>query len=350
MSLRLRSPFISRAAVLAFGLALLAAPVHAGSTSESLAIGGPGTFGCQGPDDPPTLGGGVPASGTIDYAYDDGSGILTLTVANTSEVTAGVPNPLITRVWINLPHLAVSGVTLLSQTGSGGAAPNFVLSVDTNNLDGSGSIKSNCFGRMGLLLRTGGGSIQGGIANPAADTLPGPPGAAVIGPVSFSLQVSGPGAATLTADAFAAALSVNPPGSKRANAALKFQGGGFGDESGTIGNGPGCRVGGWMVGEPNLGNTIQFVMSAPEGCHACLICSDDPGPTMIGSLTIPIGMPFIPILIHLTAPPMPVVKSIFIPNDPIFVGLTIYCAAAAIDPVTFTGLNITDSFSFTIGP
>jgi hypothetical protein len=350
MSPRSRPRSVLAAPAFLIALSLVAGPSLAGTTSESLAIGGLGTTGCQGPEDPPTLGGGVLASGTIGYAYDEATGILTLTVANDSPVTMGVPNPLITKVWINLPHLAVSGVSLLSQSGSGGASPSFELSFDTNNLDEVGSIPANCFGKMGLLLATSGGSIQGGIANPAADTLPGPSGAAVIGPVTFTLQITGPGADSLTADAFAASLSANPPGSMQVNAAFKFQGGGIDEESGTIGDGPGCRVGGWIVGEPNIGNTVQFVMDTPEGCHGCIVASGDPGPTMFGSLTVPIGMPMVPIMIVTTAPPTPTVLDLAIPNDPNLVGVTIYFVVAAIDPMTLTGLNITDQFSVTIGP
>jgi len=43
-------------------------------------------------------------------------------------------------------------VTLSSQAGSGGAAPSFALSVDTNLLDGTNPITANCFGAFGIQL------------------------------------------------------------------------------------------------------------------------------------------------------------------------------------------------------
>lgn len=322
----------------------------AGITTDSIPVGGLGTFGCQDPGDPPLLTGGVAASGTVDYSYDDATGQLTLVVTNTSAVTMGVPNPLINKIWINLPHLAVTGVSLLSQSGTAGATPAFALSVDTNLLDGMNSIVANCFGAFGLELSSG-EAPAGAIANAAADTIEAPPGTVVIGPATFVLQISGPNTGSLTASAFSASLSQVPPGMERVNAALKFLSGGMGGvESGQISNGPECTGGGWLVGAPCIGNTISLVMSTPAGCHGCLGVSTDPGPIILGSVVIPIGMPFHVLVASFGAPAMPVVKPITIPNDPLLVGLTIYAVVVTLDPMNLTTLFVADQFSFTICP
>ena len=104
-----------------------------GQTTSSLTVGGIGAFGCNVPQtDPPTLQNGQEASGTAAFSYDGATQVLTLTVTNTSPIVAGQNNPVLRRIYVNLPPLACTGATLISQTGAGGAVPAFQLSVDTD--------------------------------------------------------------------------------------------------------------------------------------------------------------------------------------------------------------------------
>jgi hypothetical protein len=134
------------------------------------------------------------------------------------------------------------------------------------------------------------GLTGGSIANPAADTIGGP-GPATIGPVTFEIQLGGPGVHGLSAAAIAGAVSSN--GSQlETNVALKFQGGGTGDESGVLGNG-GCVTGIFIRGEPRIGQSIDICMTGSNGCHGCMWASNYPGPAIIGGYEIPIGLPIL---------------------------------------------------------
>ncbi len=311
-------------------------------------IGGLGSNGCQGGANPPTLSDGTVATGTLSYSYDHVSQNLTLVVSNTSPVTVGVQNPIITHIYGNLPYLAVSAVTLVSQTGSGGAAPAFALNVDVDNRDGNNNVTFGCFGAFGFSLTRP--NIHGGISNPAADTIGAPPGSWVIGPATFVLHIDGPGVSTLTNTAFSHSLSVNPPGSMRTTGAFKFQAGAQGG-SGTIGTTTSCAAGGWMVGEPRIGNTVTFVESGGTGCYGCLVFSTTPGPTISGGVTLPVGSPFYAIIsTYFLAPNEIVTVPVTIPNDQQYVGLTLYFAVGLVDQATLSHFSIADQFTSTILP
>src|SRR5690606_10232594 len=135
---------------------------------------------------PATLTAGVPASARFDFAYDRATGLLTLTVTNTSPIVGNDANPVLTGFFLNLPRGAITGASLVSQSGSGGAPAAFVLSYGEN------AFAANCFGDFALRLSAG-GTPNGAIANALATNIGGPPGAAVIGPVVFVIQLSGPG-------------------------------------------------------------------------------------------------------------------------------------------------------------
>jgi hypothetical protein len=269
------------------------------------------------------LSGGTLASGTVDFEYFQATHVLRLVVTNTSPVTVGVPNPLITRIYFNAPAGTVDSATLLSQVGSGGASPAFVLSFDADTSSGPNPNQANCFGDFNFALKRQ--NINGGIANAAADTIGGPPGAAVIGPVTFTIQLGGPGVDGLTAAAIAGAVSADGAQGET-NVALKFMGGGpGGQESGVLGNG-GCVTGIFIRGVPRIGNSIEVCITGGNGCHGCLWASNFPGPTVIGTFVIPIGLPllgawdlgeFLGGIIELCLP-------VPIPNNPALIGLHFY--------------------------
>lgn len=324
-------------------LTLVALPLAA-SAQEVVSVGGSGGLACSNANDPPTLDDGItPATGTITFDFDGALDRLTVTVENTSPVTAGVPNPLVTDAWFNLPNGAVTSLTPVSQTDGDGLASSWLISADYDLTDGGNG--AGCMGAFSVHLANPGGMSQG-IANASADTTTGTP---INGPVTFVFDLAGPGVDTLTSLDFAASLSTNPPGSGATNTSLKFQGGGLAGASDKISSAPGCIPGGWMNGEPCIGNTVEFVMSAGAGCHGCLLWSLDPGPTDFGGgLVVPLGFPASPLLV---VDPFPgegfVTLDVTVPNDPIFVGTEIYFVVALQDPVT-EAITIGDQFSVTI--
>src|SRR5262245_59237058 len=106
---------------LCMGPALAALPLFAPLAAQhpsthTLIVGGGGALGCQGPEDPPTLSGGVLASAQLDLTYDQTTRELTLVVTNQSTVVAGEPNPVVTDISFNTPAGTVTGATLLSQS------------------------------------------------------------------------------------------------------------------------------------------------------------------------------------------------------------------------------------------
>jgi hypothetical protein len=248
--------------------------------------------------------------------------VLRLVVTNTSPVTVGVANPLLTRIYFNAPAGAVDSATLTSQTGSGGATPAFVLSFDADTSSGANPNQANCFGDFNFALRAQ--NIHGGIANANADTIPGPPGAAVIGPVTFEIQLGGPGVNGLTAAAIAGAVSANGAQTET-NVALKFMGSGPGDQSGVLGNG-GCVTGVFIRGEPRIGNEIDICITGSNGCHACPWVSNFPGPTVIGTFVIPIGLPLLASydLGDFIGGINELCLHVAIPNNPALIGLHFY--------------------------
>lgn len=315
-----------------------------GQVSQSFVqIGGPGAVGCQF-GDPPLLSGGVPASAALGFSYDQSTGRLTLTVDNTSPVIAGQSTPIITRIWFNLPLFAVTGLSLVEQHADAGATPNFGLTVDTNTLDGAGSINVNCLGRFGVQLANPGPGPQGGLANPQAVELAGSPGSQVLGRLTVVLQVAAANLAGLNSDSFASTFSQGAAFAQ-ANAALKFQGAGVGGaESGTIGNAPNCEAAGFIIGEPKLGHTVFIAQNAAPGCFGCVVASLDPGPTQVGPYLIPLGLPAYIISSAFSPPNGVFTFPISIPPDIAYLGLTVYFAFITSNPE----IDISQSFQFTI--
>lgn len=320
------SPFTRFLAALS--TTLLATHVLAQSTTQSLTIGGGGARGCQGNEDPPRLSNGTLASATLDFGYDARTHVLDLVVANTSPVTSGTPNPLLTHLAFNLPHDAVTAVDLLSQTGAGGASPDFDADFDSDVFHRP-DLSVACMGNFGLLLTLDDGS---GIGNPQADRWDAPPGSVTIGPVTFRFRLRGPGVDSLTAEAIALGFS-RLASAHQVNAVCKFQRGGrHGEGSGfissTVAN-AGCRPTGWLTARPRIGTTFGICLNGEPSCAGCFVGSLTPGPTQFGSLTIPLGLP---LLFDVFLPPLPrnsiVCLPVDVPPDPLLVGQTIYVAWA----------------------
>jgi hypothetical protein len=309
-------------------------------SDASTTVGGAGAFGCQGSSNPPTLTGGVLASADFDFTYDQNTRRLTLVVSNTSAVTTNVPNPLITEVYFNLPEGVVDSVALISQTGSGGDTPDFAPVLDD---------RAACHGTFDVALLVS--NIHGGIANPNADRLPGPPGRAVIGPVTFVLELAGPGAGTLTANAIAAAFTQDAP-SHTAFAAAKFQGGGLGaEESGFLGTNNDCRGSVYVVGPPRIGQEITICDAALPGCHDCLWVSLNAGPTMFMGFVFPLGLPLLAIVNRNDIPASGMNCVVLdIPNDPRLVGRAIYFAHLTHPPGNPAAFSFSDEVKVVILP
>lgn len=316
-------------------------------SSDVVSLGTLGSKGCQNSDNPPTLSDGTHATADVGYTYDRTTQRLTLTVANTSPVTAGVQNPLITEIFFNIPDLAVNGATLVSQTAAGGATPNFGLTLDLNTTANPKPNNVGCFGSFGAKLAKSGGGIQGGIANPTADNQAGPASTTVIGPVVFVIEFTGSGVQNLTADAFSRVLSYKSNG-EASNAAVKFQGGASGG-SGFIGNAFDCSAAGWVMGEPVVGGTLTIVMEGTPGCYGCFVVSADPGPAIFDGIVMPVGFPWLALNSQaFLFPGQRFEQSFVIPNDPAFVNLTLYGAVGLADSATQSIFSITQQIVITI--
>jgi hypothetical protein len=266
-------------------IAILAAcgtlTAQASSASTSFDANG---VGCQSNG---LITGGVVVGATFDASYDRSTGVLDLTVENTTPVVSGEATATITLIHFNLPPGAITGATLISQTGISGAAPNYSLTFDANTSAGQNPNKLGCLGTFSIELDNGLGS-KGAIANAAATNIstPGP----VIGPVTFSIQLTGPGANGIDAESVLASFSTNA--NVQTNVGLKFQGGGVGgQESGFVGADDECRTALYTVGNTSPGGQFDLCVTGEDGCHACIWVSTSPGPTQVGSITVPIGLP-----------------------------------------------------------
>lgn len=291
-------------------------------TTDTVQIGGRGAIGSEG-GDPPLLNNGTLATATMRYEFDSATGILRLVVTNTSPVTRGVPNPLITQVYFNLPRGGITAFTLQSQAGSGGATPAFVPSIDLALGQGQDPNRVAPFGSFNVCLETPGDNIRGGIANAAADTIAAPPDSWVVGPVTFIFRAQG-NISGLNASAFARAVAQDPQGGRYVSAAVKFQGGGPGGAgSAKIAEQPDCSPSAFVIGEPCIGRRITFTMAGAPGCKGCLILTVNPTPTRFLQYLVPAGPPYIDLfggeldnyLRTLT---------LTIPNDPSLVGAKFY--------------------------
>lgn len=318
---------------------LLPAALCAQVTTNTLTIGEAGAIGCQGPSDPPTLTGGVLASATYTLSYDQATRRMTLTIDNTSTVVSGEATPLLTKAFLNLPADTVTHAILVSQSAPGVVQPDFELDLDMED-DGAG-----CLGDFELELETRHG-VRGGIANPAATRVGGPVGAAVIGPATFVIEFVGPGAASLNARAISYGWS--DAGRRPAvNAGAKFQAGGANaEESGYLGSTtsiPDCATSMWLVGDPRVGTTVTFCRNGQRGCHDCLWVSLFPGPTSVGGITAPIGLPLLLVLSGDVFTQLPLCLPLSIPGDTGLIGLQVYFVLATAQ--TGGGLGI-PTYSF----
>lgn len=312
------------------------------STSTSLVVGGPGATGCSNG----ALTNGQPGSANVDFTYDRSTHLLTVVVENTSPVVPGLKNPLITRVFFNLPHRAVSSATLVSQTAASGTM-NWDFDYDVDLTNGS-SLSAACMGDFGVRLKTPNG-INTAIANAAAADFA--TSNHVVGPVTFVIEIAGPGADNLTAGAFSSSLS---SANDQANVVMHFQGGGTdGGVSGWIANDEGCSAGTWYVGAPRIDSTIEFVQTSSDGCYGCIIASLDPGPTVAFGLTVPIGLPYVIVtsaLFPFGSPTNTQVTPVYIPNNPFLVGFTFYGCVVTVDIATQTMFSVSDQFVLTVLP
>ena len=184
----------------ATAFALLASTAPAQDSSQAVVlVGGSGSCSSEGTADPGLLNDGLTeASARLLLTLDPDAAQLSLEVANTSPVLAGVPNPLLTSLYFNAPD-GVTDMTLVSQ--SAGADPQPSLGFD---FDASSGFSAGVFGSFRARLQ---GGLQGGIANPEADTIVS--AVAVTGPVLFTFHVEGD-LTGLSASSFAAALSTGP--------------------------------------------------------------------------------------------------------------------------------------------
>ncbi|HKB16629.1 MAG TPA: hypothetical protein VKF62_11220 [Planctomycetota bacterium] len=319
----------------------LVSAAHGGVTSAVKSIGGPGGLSCCGPGNPPTLcDGETVATARVSFAYDDVAHTLTLVVENTSPVLPGVPNPLLTKLHFNAPPGAVTGLSLLSQSGSGGASPTWYLVFDANPASGSNPAKLGCLGAFSARLSNGNG-IANAIANGAADTFDAPNGSWVVGPVTFVIDVAVSPGAVLDASDFANAFSHNPPGDHQVNLGAHFQAGGPQGKSGKISSSAGCEPGEFLQGTPSIGSTVTLVMTGTPGCCGCLGVSDSAGPTLLPNIPgappilVPLGTP-VHVLISTTTitAGTTVTVPITIPNDLSLVGVTFYFATVLFLPAT----------------
>jgi hypothetical protein len=223
----MRISFLSPLAALLLGSSAAAFQV----TNASLNIGGPNSCSSEGFNDPGKLADGVTvATAKFDFTLDAGTNTLTLVVTNTSPVTVGVLNPLITQIYFNAP-VQVTGMTLTNQTAAVGT-PAFSLTFDANLMANPNPNGADGFGAFSAALDNPNG-VNGAIANAAADTVAGSP---VTGPATFTFSLTG-NLAGVTATDFTSAFSVVPPGNKPAHGVCHFQAGGPQSSSAFISDG-----------------------------------------------------------------------------------------------------------------
>lgn len=321
--------------VLAASLTALSLTGQTTTAGTTVNIGG---LGCQG-------GGGVLTNGVVigsfaSYSYDAGTGVLSLTVQNTTPVVPGESNATIAEIWLNVPPGAVTGAVLNNQVGNGGAAPAFTLAFDDDTSNATNSLAAGCFGNFNLRLTAPAGS---GIANPAAPSVatPNP----VLGPVTFTIQLSGPGTAFVDAEAFLAASSQGGP--EHTNLALRYEDGGANSQdSGIVGSCDLCRTSVYLNGAPAIGQTFDICVTGGYGCHACVWVSETPGPTVVNGITIPVGLPVIAAWdlgnFGLNGFGNVGCLTINVPNNPQLQGFQFY-----LTNVTYNALNLQD-YSFSL--
>src|SRR5262245_25889009 len=138
-------------------------------TTATVNLGGPGANGSEG-GNPPTLSDhSTIGTGVMTFTYDSSIARLQVQVENTTPDVPGDLNPVMSSVFFNVPHGAITGMTLVSQTGgSNGATPafSFVFDADVANAPNPNTADGLGAYTCGLYEPSGGG-VEG-IANPAA--------------------------------------------------------------------------------------------------------------------------------------------------------------------------------------
>jgi len=264
---------------------LLALPALGGGgvTQDTLTIGGPGSCSSEGTQDPGLLSDdATPASAEVVFTLDTGAQTLELVVTNTSPVTGGVNNPLLTRLYFNVPA-AVTGMSLASQSSSGGVTPEVELDLDDQG--------AGLFGSFDACLHDT-GNIQGSIANPDADTYTVDADKLAQSPVRFTLALSGD-LDGLEASDFTELLSTIPPGSKPSHAVGKFQAGGDEDASAYLNQGETCDAAGSteMLGSP-CGGTLSVTAPIPGGTSHVDYQGSTPNGVAVLLFSAPGGTPY----------------------------------------------------------
>jgi hypothetical protein len=311
---------------LALGVAFAQSP-----STATMWIGGPGTLGTNGSADPGTLSDGSAATATIDFGYDPSTALLTVTVTNTSPVVSGTNTPVAGEIWFNLPmRIALTGATLVSQAGSGGAAPGYFLFVDPDPYDGAPVAPLPPFGSFAAVLVPPAG---GGIARPGGI---GTPSGATEGPVVFTIQVSGSTSqvsAEFSKRLYSSVEPGAPLGSHAQHGAIGFWNGGAGAGSGGISAQAGaCSPIMFWSGNMKIGYPQTLFLQSTMGCHGCQVFSLTLGtsnlPLFLG-FQLDIGGPtndiaaLIPFL-FLQGPPNWYLLNYTIPNVPGLVGMSLY--------------------------
>jgi hypothetical protein len=87
----------------------------------------------------------------------------------------------------------------------------------------------------------------------------------------------------------------------------------------------GCASTITFTGQPSLGAQITMTIQGSSQCHSCLWVSKNPGPTQVGSVTVPIGVPLLNALDYGQLPAAgSITIPLTIPNDPNLIGLSLY--------------------------
>lgn len=326
-------------------LLLCVTAVTAQNTTASTTVDASG-IGCQAT--PGLLTGDVAVEATATVDYNSATGELQLTVANDTPNVAGEDNAVITEIYLNLPAGTVTGATLTSQSGSGGATPNFSLSFDADTAAGPQPNSTACLGNFNIGLDAGNGSM-GAIANPQANSIstPNP----VTGPVTFTIQLTGPGTAGITAEAILSTISQG--GSQPTTFGLKFQGAGVGgQESGFVGSHDECRTAVYVNGPTVPGSSFELCVTGGFGCHACLWVSATPGPSVAGGVTIPIGLPIAGAYdlgnFGLGGVGNSTCVTFDVPNSPLMSGFEFYAVNITYNALNLQGYQFSEPFTVTI--
>lgn len=286
----------------------------AATAQSAIAIGGPGSFSSEGTNDPGLLGDDVTiACGRLVFNLDKVNSKLTLDVENKSPVLVGVPNPVLSTLFFNVPS-EITGMSLVAQSAAQGT-PAFVLTFDANRSSNPNPNTAGFLGAFNVQLDNGPG-VNGSIANPDADTIA--PATYVVGPAQFQFDLVGDLTNVEDTD-FVSLFSVIPPGTHPSIAAAHFQGGGEDEASAFISEGdPVCDLAARMM---DLGG----------GCNGASLDSTLVIHNVPWTLTVHSNMPNAPGVLLASNP---------IPSSTIFNG----CEIVLNLPTTFRmGLFVTDA-------